>query len=146
MSIQFPARDNHPWALMAPRAPGPMRYPPAMRTDTLCFNLARTLSWVAAVATALVLFSDPVLAQNRDFPADAKVGTLAMGVFPAARIDGEDRRFGAGARILDTGNRLVLPASLTQPALIAYRIDYQGLVSQAWIINPAEAAALRNRR
>jgi hypothetical protein len=117
-----------------------------MRIDTLCFSLTRAFSWVAAVAAALLLLSDPVLAQNRDFPADAQVGTLVMGVFPAARIDGQDKRFGAGARILDTGNRLVLPASLTQPVLIAYRIDYQGLVSHAWMINPAEAAALRKRR
>jgi hypothetical protein len=69
-----------------------------------------------------------------------------MGVFPEARIDDKPTRFGAGARILDTNNRIALPASLTQRVPIAYRIDHQGLVSQAWIITRAEAAAIRSRQ
>lgn len=93
----------------------------------------------------MLLAAGNALAQQRSFPPDVQTGTLAMGVFPDARIDGTATRFGAGARILDLSNRLVLPASLTSAVRIAYRTDHQGLISQAWVISEAESAALSRR-
>jgi hypothetical protein len=81
--------------------------------------------------------------QQRVFPPNTAWGTLVMGVFPQASIEGRDVRFAPGARILNTANLLQLPLSIQQPVVIRYRLDTQGQIQEAWILNSAEEQAAR---
>lgn len=107
--------------------------------------VVRGLFVAAAMFSSMppVAVADPVV---RGIPADAGLGWLEIGVFPDARIDGRPARFGAGARILGAANTSVAPASVQGRVLIAYQRDFQGLVSQAWLITSEEASALRAAR
>lgn len=97
------------------------------------------------ILATLLLAASPLHAQVRVFPPNTKVGVLQMGYYPQARINGDDVRFSPGARILDQGNRVVLPASLTDAVRIRYRIDPQGQIGQAWILTDDEIAQSRGR-
>ncbi|MFT3802540.1 MAG: hypothetical protein QM766_15140 [Burkholderiaceae bacterium] len=85
-------------------------------------------------------------APMRAIPGDARLGRLAIGVFPEATIDGKPVRFTAGARIHDRENRIAMPAGLTEPVDVLYRLDQAGQVTAAWILTTDELAAARRRR
>ncbi|MGB7302480.1 MAG: hypothetical protein WBD34_24460 [Burkholderiaceae bacterium] len=86
------------------------------------------------------------LAQARALPAEARTGNLTMGVFPVAAVNGKPVRFSPGARILNQANQLVLPASVTGKVPIAYILDFQGQIKQAWLVTNAEITALNRRK
>jgi hypothetical protein len=66
-----------------------------------------------------------------------------MGNFPQASIDGQAIRFAAGGRILNESNLSVTPMSVTQPVIVRYRLDFQGQIQDAWILNPSEIVTAR---
>lgn len=103
----------------------------------------KSKTWhIAAVLISAVMIAS-AHAQVRNIAENASLGTLQMGVFPQASIDGQDVRFGAGARILDQNNRIVVPASLSnQQRRVAYVQDFQGLIRTVWLVDETEADAL----
>ncbi|MFT4104003.1 MAG: hypothetical protein QM674_23855, partial [Burkholderiaceae bacterium] len=78
--------------------------------------------------------------------ADARLGRLAIDVFPEATIDRKPARFTAGARIYDRSNRIVPPASLVETVDVLYRLDQAGQITAAWILTADELSAARRRR
>lgn len=97
-----------------------------------------------ALTLALALASLPALAQTlRSFPERTLPGTLEIRVFPKALLDGREITMAPGARIMDTTNTIVTPASVRGPQPVRYRLDLLGQVAEAWILTPGEARAAR---
>jgi hypothetical protein len=95
--------------------------------------LAAALSFVvAATATAQPL---------RSFPATALRGELVVTTPPEAQLNRQPARLAPGARIRDTGNRIVLSGGVAgQKLLVHYTLDLQGNLLDVWLLTPAEAA------
>lgn len=117
--------------LQPPREPAP------------CRARRRALGAVAAVALA---WSLPAPAQGtRSFPEAARPGRFAMRIFPEATLDGEPVRLGAGARIFDQRNMIVMPASLSGSFDALVERDPAGNVSRVWLLTPEELQAAQAR-
>ncbi|MCZ2413577.1 MAG: hypothetical protein LC136_04870 [Burkholderiales bacterium] len=98
---------------------------------------------MAAVALA---WSLPAPAQGtRSFPEAARPGRFAMRIFPEATLDGEPVRLGAGARIFDQRNMIVMPASLSGSFDALVERDPAGNVSRVWLLTPEELLAAQAR-
>ena len=80
----------------------------------------------------------------RSFPKDALRGLMTVKQYPHVDMDERLTQFTPGARILDTGNRNLRPATLTQRTVaVNYLADAQGRITQAWILSPEELAEKR---
>ncbi|UCD69177.1 MAG: hypothetical protein JSW48_03560 [Betaproteobacteria bacterium] len=100
--------------------------------------MGRTLSVLVLLAWLLSL--TPAQAA-RDFPQDARRGTLNAHQYPNYRIGTTTYRLGAGGRIFNEQNLIVMPASLPdRKAEVMYRIDFQGYLSEIWLLTREEAA------
>jgi hypothetical protein len=78
---------------------------------------------------------------QRPFPANAWRGELTVGQAPGAILNGQPVRLAPGARIRNADNLIVLSGTLSgQRLLVHYTLDNQGLLQDAWILSPAEAA------
>ncbi len=78
-------------------------------------------------------------------PADARFGELKGLAYPVARIGKDSLRLAPGARIYNTQNLIVMPASVTGTGPVLYTLDIQGDVAQLWLLTPEEAAAAKKR-
>jgi len=94
-----------------------------------------------AVIALVLLQMNPVAAQLRTIPGDAKRGELRHLNDMLVEVDGKQRRLSPGAQIRDPDNRLVVPSSLVQKREVKYRVDAQGMVHRVWILTPQEKAA-----
>jgi len=99
---------------------------------------------------AIFLFSltplSPAHAQavQREFPAKALRGSMVVVQPPLVAMDDKPTRFAPGARILDTSNRLVQPATLVNQELtVNYTLDLRGQVHHVWLLSEAEAKVKR---
>lgn len=82
--------------------------------------------------------------QSRNFPAAALRGTLVVEQPPIIRLDGKPARLSPGARIRSTTNMLVMSAALVNQELtVNYLLEPSGMLHEAWILTPAEAAEKR---
>ena len=104
----------------------------------------------AATASLALVAPAPARAQAlRTIPQKAVPGVLELGNFPEALIDGNAVRLGAGARIHDLNNRIVMPASLAGARhRVLYTRDGSGFVDRVWFASEAEfgAAEAKQRR
>ena len=81
----------------------------------------------------------------RQFPADAKRGTLVVLIPPEVLINGTPERLAPGARIKGVNNLLLLSASLVgTPVLVNYVRDGQGLIRAVWVLSSQEAQEQRD--
>ena len=77
-------------------------------------------------------------------PPAALRGTLVVEQPPIIRLDGKPARLSPGARIRSTTNMLVMSAALVNQELtVNYLLEPNGMVHEAWILTPAEAAEKR---
>ncbi len=117
--------------------------PPQARTRRRA-ALALAASPVAAFALA---FPPPAQAQLlRVFPEKARLARLELRIFPEAVVDGETVRLAAAARIHDTSNRIVMPASLSGTHDVLLEDDASGQIGRIWILTSEELAAARERK
>lgn len=94
---------------------------------------------LAAVA-ALLMAAQAAHAQLRNIPAEAKRAEMRHLQEMVVELNGTPVRLAAAAQIRDQSNRIVMPASLSQPALVRYTTDPQGQVMRIWMLTPAEAS------
>lgn len=81
---------------------------------------------------------------GRNFPINTLRGKMVITGFPEMQLDGTAERLAPGARIRNTQNMIVQPATITgQYLAVNYRRDAAGLVSDVWILTPTEASADR---
>jgi hypothetical protein len=82
----------------------------------------------------------PVAEAARNFPQDAKRGTITEHQYPLYKIDSSTYRIAAGGRIIDQHNRIIMPASFYGKAEVMYRLDNRGELSVIWLMTPEEVA------
>jgi hypothetical protein len=91
------------------------------------------------IAVALLAgFMNPLLAQLRTIPQEAKRGEIRHVQDMLVEIDGKQQRLSPGAQIRDADNRLVLPVSLFEKSEVKYLLDGSGMVHRVWILSPRE--------
>ena len=103
-------------------------------------------AFAALLGSVLVAIS-AAHAQSRPIPEQARYGTLVLGVFPEAQLDGKTVRLGAGARVFDQRNLIVTPASIKGARnYVAFVTGPQNELVTAWILTGAEIEELRARQ
>lgn len=97
---------------------------------------------VAAVCASAVAFTLPAAAQvQRNFPANALRGELAVVAPPQVRLNAQQARLAPGARIRAENNLIVMPASLVGRELaVHYTVDSDGQLRDVWILQAHELA------
>lgn len=108
----------------------------------------RAVAALLALPLALVALAPAHRAQAqllRSFPENARPGRLEMRIFPEAVLDGKPVRLAAGARIYDTDNRIVMPASLSGTHEVLVDEDASGSIARIWLPTSEELAAARER-
>lgn len=98
------------------------------------------------VVVALAFASRAHAQLLRSFPGKARLARFEMRLFPEALLDGESVRLAAAARIHDTDNRIVMPASLSGAYDVLVEDDASGQIGRVWILTPEELAAARERQ
>ena len=79
----------------------------------------------------------------RDFPASAQRASMVITQSPDLLINGQPDRLSPGARIRDTNNMLVLPATIAGNLyLVNYVREFSGMIREVWILTPDEAALI----
>jgi hypothetical protein len=96
------------------------------------------LRCVTLVAALAVL---PAAAQvQRNFPANALRGELAVVVPPEAQLNGSAARLAPGARIRDQNNMLQVTGVLAgRKQVVNYTKDINGQLLEIWVLTPTEA-------
>jgi len=97
----------------------------------------RALTLVLALS-----FAAAAAAQLRTIPPQAQPGTLRHVMDLMVELNGQQGPLAPGAQIRDADNRVILPASLTEPTAVRYLLDDTGRLHRAWILSPQEKAAL----
>lgn len=92
-------------------------------------------------ASAGVATAQPI----RQIPAEARFGEFEILQYPEASIDDKTLRLGAGARIHDSRNMIVLPSTVTGKHAVLYQLDPAGQLSRIWILAPEELEAAKAR-
>jgi hypothetical protein len=75
----------------------------------------------------------------RKFPDKALRGSMKVVQAPEIVVDGKRERLSPGARIRDTSNRLVMPASITGQEFIVNFVRNGAEVHEVWILTELEA-------
>jgi len=107
-----------------------------------------TMNRCLSAAFAALLFAAGAQAQAqvvmREAPKDVKFAELAVSATPPViALDGKADRLSPGARIRNTNNLLMLPASLAGKTVpVLYRRDSAGLVHEVWLLTADEARKL----
>jgi len=81
----------------------------------------------------------------RSFPTAARLGRLELRVFPEAQLDGAPVRLGAGVRIYDQRNMIVMPATLSGQHDVLVERDTVGDIGRVWILTADELKAAQAR-
>ena len=87
-------------------------------------------------------FAAGAAAQLRTIPQEAKAGKMRHVQETLVELDGKPALLSPGAQIRDVSNRLVLPMSVSDTAVVRYLTDAAGNLHRVWILSPAEAQAL----
>ena len=93
-----------------------------------------------ALALIAVFVAGTAAAQLRTIPADAERGELRHVQENVIELDGKRETLAPGAQIRDEANRIILPGAVAPGAIVKYRRDANGAVSQVWILTTEEAA------
>ena len=115
--------------------------------DSVLFQARRhALRTGVALAAATTGWARHAAAQSvRTFPASARLGRLEMRHFPEAILNDAPVRFGAGARIYDERNMIVMPAGLSGVLDVLVERDPVGNIGRVWIVSADELKAAQAR-
>ena len=123
--------------------------PPSVLTpDPAAKVLRLVLQALAALLLSILvgIAATPAQAQIRPIPANARLATLKLGVFPDAELNGKAIRLGPGARIYNRDNIIVIPSTLKDVAMVvAYVTGSLGEVVTVWILTDEEIRQVRAR-
>ncbi len=90
-------------------------------------------------ACALML-SQLAHAQEREFHAKAKAGTMTTAIYPNVLINGKPRYLAANAQIRNTDNTIVTPNSLIDGSYpVRYMENDHGEIYRIWLLTADEA-------
>ena len=123
--------------------------PPSVLTpDPAAKVLRLVLQALAALVLSILvgIAATPAQAQIRPIPANARLATLKLGVFPDAELNGKAIRLGPGARIYNRDNIIIIPSTLKDVTMVvAYVTGSLGEVVTVWILTDEEIRQVRAR-
>lgn len=122
-----------------------MSLPPLSQRSLARRRASAMLAALPLVGFALAFASSARAQLLRSFPEKARLARLEMRIFPEALLDGETARLAGAARIHDTNNRIVMPASLSGTHDVLVEDDASGQIARVWVLTPEELAAARER-
>ena len=96
------------------------------------------MKYLLALALALGQLN-PVFAQLRTIPKEAKLGVMRHLQDMIVEIDGKPRQLAAGAQIRSLQNRIIVPTAIPPGIVVKYTEDDQGIVRQVWNVTEEEA-------
>ena len=129
------------WPTMATMSPLPQ---PAFSATLL--RLAVQVLGALLLSIMVGIAAAPAQAQIRPIPANAKLATLKLGVFPDAVLNGKAIRLGPGARIYNRDNIIIIPSTLKDVTMVvAFATGSLGEVVSAWILTDQEIKQIRAR-
>ncbi|MEO8630115.1 MAG: hypothetical protein ABI612_18765 [Betaproteobacteria bacterium] len=129
------------WPIMATMSPLPQ---PAFSTTLL--RLAVQVLGALLLSVIVAIAASPAQAQIRPIPANARLATLKLGVFPDAVLNGKAIRLGPGARIYNRDNIIIIPSTLKDVTMVvAFATGSLGEVVSAWILTDQEIKQIRAR-
>lgn len=106
------------------------------------FIITRLFCSVFLVATSFVTFAQEL--PLRMFPPAVKFATLRVSPNYEASLNQQPVRLSPGLRLFTPQNMMVLPNMIVnQPVKVAYTLDVQGLVQQAWMLSENEASKVQ---
>ncbi len=125
--------------------------PPATLLVPAQIQLASLLRIFATVLALLALFWLAPTAQaqtvGREAPKDVKFGRLTVTQPPEVTLDDKPDRLSPGSRIRGINHMLILSGSVVgQTMPVVYRRDAAGLIHEAWVLTPEEAARVSDVR
>jgi hypothetical protein len=89
--------------------------------------------WLAPAAHAQTV--------GREAPKDVKFGQLTVTQPPEVMLDDKPDRLSPGSRIRGTNHMLIMSGSVVGKTMpVVYRRDAAGLIHEAWVLTPEEAA------
>jgi hypothetical protein len=110
-------------------------------------RLCATALAALIVSILVALAAAPAQAQIRSIPENAQLGTLTLGIFPDAVLNGKAVRLGPGARIYNQDNMIIVPSTLKDvTSVVAFVTGSLGEVVSVWILKEAELKQLRARQ
>ena len=123
--------------------------PPTLlpRTPRKALRLAMQALAALLLSVLVGIAAAPAQAQIRPIPANAKLATLKLGVFPDAELNGKWIKLGPGARIYNRDNIIVIPSTLKDvTTVVAYVTGSLGEVVAVWILKEDEIKQIRARQ
>jgi hypothetical protein len=107
---------------------------------------AALLAGVATSASPARVLAQAAPDTPRRIPGQAVLGTLNIGVFPQASVNGRTVTLAPGFRLLDRDSRIVVPSTVSgRNQQVAYVTGPVGEVLTAWLLTDGELAAIRRR-
>ena len=94
----------------------------------------------AAAVIGFCLFAGQVCAQ-RQLPQDGKYVKQAQFNYPFVKLGKQILRLAVGGKIYNEQNLIIVPNAAPGSADVFYRVDFNGEISQIWILTPAESKA-----
>lgn len=115
------------------------------RRDWLACGVALVAGFATSAGPGRVL-AQAAPDTPRRIPGQAMLGTLNIGVFPQASVNGRAVTLAPGFRLLDRDNRIVVPSTVSgRNQQVAYVTGPVGEVLTAWLLTDGELAAIRRR-
>ena len=102
-------------------------------------SLHRTVPATLIVLLFALLFYWPAAQAARNFPQDARRGTITEHQYPHYKIDSSTYRIAAGGRIINQKNMIIMPVSFYGKAEVMYRLDNRGDLSVIWLLTREES-------
>jgi hypothetical protein len=93
----------------------------------------------SSLALLLVACANLAHGQLRTIPQDAQRARTSQVHDNAIQLDGSQYTLAPGAQIRDEANRIILPTTLKEGALVKYRRDAAGYVREIWVLSDEEA-------
>ena len=81
----------------------------------------------------------PAAAQLRTIPKEAQRAEIRHVQANVIELNGRQAELAPGAQIRDASNRIIVPSAVPAGALVKFRLDAAGKVSDVWLLTPAEA-------
>jgi hypothetical protein len=94
---------------------------------------------------ALSLLSSFGALAQRTLPPDGKYIKAAEFNYPFVKLGKQVLRIAVGGKIYNEQNLIIMPAAAPGKANVWYKVDFNGEVSQIWILTPDEAKAAADK-
>jgi hypothetical protein len=95
---------------------------------------------------ALSLLASYEAQAQRQLPQDGKYIKGAEFNYPYVKLGKQVLRLAVGGKIYNEQNLIIMPVTAPAKANVWYKVDFNGEVSQIWILTPDEAKAAADKK